>query len=98
MEIQGDNNYLQAVQQIKKAILRSRYEAAALANKELLKLYFGIGQYVSFHSRNKNWGKGAIDSISNLLQQELHGLRGFSATNIKNMRLFLKDGNLCSPF
>ncbi|MDD5149883.1 MAG: DUF1016 N-terminal domain-containing protein [Flavobacterium sp.] len=98
MEIQGGNNYLQAVQQIKTAILRSRYEAAALANKELLKLYFGIGQYVSFHSRNKNWGKGAIDSISSLLQQELHGLRGFSATNIKNMRLFYEGWEFMQPF
>lgn len=44
MEIQGGNNYLQAVQQIKTAILQSRYAAAALANKELLKLYFGIGR------------------------------------------------------
>jgi predicted nuclease of restriction endonuclease-like (RecB) superfamily len=98
MEIQGGNNYLQAVQQIKTAILRSRYEATALANKELLKLYFGIGQYVSFHSRNKNWGKGAIDSISSLLQQELQGLRGFSATNIKNMRLFYEGWAFMQPF
>lgn len=44
MQSQGENNYLQAVQQIKTAILKSRYEAAALANTELLKLYFGIGQ------------------------------------------------------
>ncbi|WP_418264005.1 PDDEXK nuclease domain-containing protein [Flavobacterium faecale] len=80
------------------AILRSRYEAAALANKELLKLYFGIGQYVSFHSRNKNWGNGAINSISNLLQQELHGVRGFSATNIKNMRLFYEGWEFMQPF
>lgn len=98
MEIQGGNNYLQAVQQIKTAILRSRYEAVALANKELLKLYFGIGQYVSFHSRNKNWGKGAIDSISSLLQQELHGLRGFSATNIRNMRIFYEEWECMKPF
>ena len=98
MEIQKDNNYLKAVQQIKTAILRSRYEAAALANKELLKLYFGIGQYVSFHSRNKNWGKGAIDSISSLLQQEFHGLRGFSATNIKNMRLFYEGWEFMQSF
>ncbi|TRX29162.1 DUF1016 domain-containing protein [Flavobacterium franklandianum] len=98
MEIQGGSNYLQAVQQIKTAILRSRYAAAALANKELLKLYFGIGQYVSFHSRNKNWGKGAIDSISNLLQQELHGLRGFSASNIKNMRAFYEEWEFMLPF
>jgi predicted nuclease of restriction endonuclease-like (RecB) superfamily len=98
MEIQGGNNYLHAVQQIKTAILRSRYDAAALANKELLKLYFGIGQYVSFHSRNKNWGKGAIDSISSLLQQELHGLRGFSATNIRNMRIFYEEWEFMQPF
>jgi predicted nuclease of restriction endonuclease-like (RecB) superfamily len=98
MEIQGDNNYLQAVQQIKTAILRSRYAAAVLANKELLKLYFGIGQYVSFHSRNKNWGKGAINSISSLLQQELHGLRGFSASNIKNMRAFYEEWEFMQSF
>jgi len=98
MKIQEGNNYVIEVQQIKKAILRSRYEAAALANAELLKLYFGIGQYVSFHSRNKNWGKGAIDSISSLLQQELHGLRGFSATNIKNMRLFYEGWEFMQPF
>lgn len=96
--MQEGNNYVIEVQQIKKAILRSRYEAAALANAELLKLYFGIGQYVSFHSRNKNWGKGAIDSISSLLQQELHGLRGFSATNIKNMRLFYEGWEFMQPF
>ena len=98
MEIQGDNNYVLAVKQIKTAILKSRYEAAALANKELLKLYFSIGQYVSFHSRNKNWGKGAIDSISSLLQQELHGLRGFSATNIRNMRIFYEEWECMQPF
>jgi hypothetical protein len=98
MEIQGDNNYVLAVKQIKTAILKSRYEAAALANKELLKLYFSIGQYVSFHSRNKNWGKGAIDSISSLLQQELQGLRGFSATNIRNMRIFYEEWECMQPF
>lgn len=95
---QESNNYLLAVQQIKTAILKSRYVAATLANKELLKLYFGIGQYVSFHSRNKNWGKGAIDTISSLLQQELHGLRGFSATNIKNMRIFYEEWEFMKSF
>lgn len=85
------NSYLSAVGEIKKAILKSRFTAASLVNKELLVLYFYIGKYVSFHTRNKNWGKGAIDQISNLLQQELTGLRGFSATNIKNMRIFFEE-------
>ena len=36
-------------------------------------------------------GQRAIDSISRQLQKELPGLRGFSATNIKNMRSFYEE-------
>ncbi len=84
-------NYFQAVQAIKIAILQSRYNAAKSLFKEMLILYFKIGKFVSFNIRNKNWGKGAIESISNLLQQELPGLRGFSARNIRNMRIFYEE-------
>ncbi len=88
--------YTSAVKEIKDTILESRYRAAKLVNKELLSLYFHIGKYVSFHTRNKNWGLGAIDIISNQLQQELPGLRGFSATNIKNMRIFYEEWDFLS--
>ena len=88
MQQQSLINFNQAIQTIKSAILQSRYRAAALANKELLSLYYGIGEFVSKNSREGTWGTGAIDLISNQLQQELPGLRGFSAANIKNMRLF----------
>lgn len=37
------------------------------------------------------WGKGAIEQISSLLQKELPGLRGFSATSIRNMRIFYEE-------
>ncbi|RNC64456.1 DUF1016 N-terminal domain-containing protein [Proteiniphilum sp. X52] len=88
MERHISMNYTDVVRQIKTAILQSRYRAAALANRELLSLYYGIGEFVSKNSREGAWGTGAIDQISNQLQQELPGLRGFSAANIKNMRLF----------
>ena len=84
------SEYTIAIHEIKDAILKSRYRAAVLANKELLRLYFTIGEYVSINTRNKNWGKGAIEIISENLQQELPGLRGFSPSNIKNMRLFFE--------
>ena len=58
--------------------------------EKLLMLYFRVGAYISANSRKCKWGSGAIDSISNRLQQELPGLRGFSATNIKSMRLFFE--------
>ena len=83
--------YAEAVRVIKGAILRSQYRAASAANKEQLSLYYGIGCYVSKNSRESFWGKGAIETISQQLQKELPGLRGFSATNIKNMRSFYEE-------
>lgn len=86
-------NYIEAVKAIKQAILQSRYKAAVLANGEMLSLYFGVGKYVSQNSRNGFWGTNAIETISNQLQNELPGLRGFSVTNIRLMRLFYESWN-----
>lgn len=83
--------YTDAVKVIKEAILRSQYRAASSVNKEQLSLYYGIGKYVSENSRNGFWGKGAIETISQQLHKELPGLRGFSASNIKNMRSFYEE-------
>lgn len=77
-----------AVQAIKTAILQSQYRAAKSVNREQLALYFGIGRYISEHSRKGYWGTGAIESISEQLQRELPGLRGFGARQLKNMRQF----------
>ncbi len=82
--------YREAVSSIKQAILHSQYRAAKLVTGELLSLYFGIGCYISRNSRKESWGTGAIDRISEQLRKELPGLRGFSATNLKNMRTFFE--------
>jgi len=82
---------LPAVKAIKTAILQSQYRAARSVNREQLSLYFGIGRYISEHSRQGYWGTGAIDRISEQLQKELPGLRGFSSTSIKKMRQFYDD-------
>jgi predicted nuclease of restriction endonuclease-like (RecB) superfamily len=88
MEERSIINYSRAIKAIKSAILQSRYRAAALANGEMLSLYFGIGKYISENSREGTWGTNAIEVISQQLQQELPGLRGFGVANIKYMRLF----------
>ena len=84
-------DYNIAVQTIKDAILRSQYQAAKLVNREMLSLYYGIGRYISSNSREGFWGTGAIRTISERLRKELPGLKGFSETNIKNMRLFYEE-------
>lgn len=85
---------IEAIKSIKSAILQSRYLAAKMANKEQLNLYFAIGKFVSENTRVGKWGTGAIDQISSQLQQELPGLRGFSATNMRNMRMFAEAWDL----
>lgn len=80
--------YSNEVDIIKTAILQSQARVVKAANQEQLALYFGIGRYVSANTRNKNWGKGAIKAISDLLRKELPGLRGFGERHLKNMRSF----------
>ena len=80
--------YQDAVKTIKQAILESQYRSAKMISGEQLSLYFGIGCYVSEHSRTDKWGTGAIESISEQLKKELPGLHGFSAESIKKMRQF----------
>lgn len=59
-----------------------------MVNHEQLSLYYGIGRYISEHSREGYWGTGAIARISKQLKAELPGLKGFSEENIKLMRCF----------
>lgn len=81
-------DYAQAVKAIKQAIVVCRYRAARQMNGEVLGLYYSIGKYISEQSRNAQWGTGAIRTISEQLQQEIPGLRGFSEGNMRKMRLF----------
>lgn len=83
-----ENKYLQAVEQIKTAILQSQYKAIRLANQEQLKLYFSIGRFISANSRSGYWGMRALGIISAQLKKEVPGLMGFSETSLKNMRKF----------
>ncbi len=84
-------NYEDAVQAIKTAILQSQYDAAKSANEKQLVLYYSIGKYISLNSRNGFWGKGAVDAISERLDKELPGLRGFSARSLRYMRTFYEE-------
>jgi hypothetical protein len=84
-------NFGGAAQIIKDAIVRFHYQAAKLVNRELLGLYYAVGRYVSLNSRGNVWGQGAIRQLSDSLQRELPGLRGFSDGAIKKMRLFYEE-------
>ena len=85
------NQYSQAAEAIKVAILQSQYEAANGVNRVQLALYYGIGKFISVKTRKGVWGTSALQSISDKLRKDLPGLRGFSATSLMKMRLFYEN-------
>ena len=86
-----EQELITAVEAIKTAILQSQYQAAKETTRVQLILYYGIGRYLSSKKGKKTWGTSVLETISSQLRKELPGLRGFSASNLKNMRLFYEN-------
>jgi predicted nuclease of restriction endonuclease-like (RecB) superfamily len=83
--------YLNVIKDLKLAIVQSRYVVARLANHELLNLYFRTGKIITDHINDNDWGSKILDKLSQDLQNELPGLRGFSTGNLKKIRVFYKE-------
>lgn len=82
------SGYIKLIKELKQEILTSRFQAAKLVNKELLLLYYRVGKIISAKVSKQSWGSKVVDTISEELQNNLPGLRGFSSTNLKYMRQF----------
>lgn len=89
--------YKPAAETIKTAILQGQYEAAKGVNRIQLAVYFGIGKFVSLNTRKGVWGTGALEAISQILRKELPGLKGYSATQLREMRLFYEAWKILDP-
>ncbi len=81
------------IKQLKQQILTSRYRVAKIANAESLELYFNVGKTLDKKFEEQKWGAKVLDGISERLQQELPGLRGFSGQNLRKMRVFYQAWN-----
>lgn len=86
-----DQEIKNSVKTIKTAILQSQYQAAKETTRVQLILYYGIGRFLSSKKGKKTWGTSVLETISSQLRKELPGLRGFSASSLKNMRLFYEN-------
>ncbi|MCD6578059.1 DUF1016 family protein [bacterium] len=76
------------IEEIKKKIYQAQYEALKKVNKELISLYWGIGESIVQRQEKYNWGKSIVENISQELQKEFSGIKGFSAANLWRIRNF----------
>ncbi len=80
-----------AVEAIKTAIMQGQYEALKDVNRVQLAVYYAIGKYLSKNTRKGVWRTGAVEAISEQLHKEMPGLRGFSVTQLYEMRKFYEE-------
>jgi predicted nuclease of restriction endonuclease-like (RecB) superfamily len=88
MNIQNNTLFKDFITEIKTKILSSQYEALKAVNKELIGLYWDIGRTILEKQEAFGWGKSIVKNISQELQKEFVGMKGFSVQNLWNMRLF----------
>ena len=86
--ITTSSEYLSFVHKIKERILSSQYQALKKVNYELIELYWSIGKDIVEKQEKFGWGKSVVKKLSEELQKEFVGIKGFSVQNLWNMRAF----------
>ncbi|MFQ4140914.1 YhcG family protein [Chlorogloeopsis sp. ULAP02] len=82
------DNYTDLLMEIKQRIRSAQYEALKAVNRELINLYWDIGQMIFTRQQEVGWGKSVVEQLAKDLQAEFPGISGFSARNIWRMRDF----------
>lgn len=77
--------------EIKAQIRQRQYQALRAANRELLELYWWMGENISRRQSEQGWGKGVVEALARDLQTEFPGRNGFSAPNLWLMRQFFNE-------
>ena len=83
-----DNNYALLLQNLKEEISHARIRAHLSVNKEMITLYWRIGNQILDRQKQEGWGTKVIDNISKDLRKEFPEMRGLSYQNISYMRQF----------
>ena len=77
-----------AFEEVYSLIVSARKRAYRAVNKELIDLYWKVGEYISYRVNEEDWGKGIVKELSSFLKREEPGLKGFSQQNLWRMKQF----------
>lgn len=80
--------YINWVRDLKAHIQQSQTRAVLAVNRELVLLYWHIGQSILEKQKKDGWGSKIIDRLANDLRSEFPEMKGFSPRNLKYMRAF----------
>lgn len=87
-KILNSAEYIEFLREVKQRIYKSQYEAMKSVNKELIDLYWNLGKMIIEKQDQFSWGKSIVENLSQDLQKEFIGIKGFSSQNLWLMRKF----------
>ncbi len=86
-----NTNYAILLQSLKTEISTARIRAHLSVNKEMISLYWRIGNQILERQKQEGWGTKVIENISKDLRKEFPEMKGLSARNLVYMQTFAKS-------
>ena len=84
-----NDDYQLLLSNIKLQLKTSQLRATVSVNRELLNMYWDVGCLIISQHKLSKWGDKLFDRLSKDLYNSFPGSKGFSKTNLKNMRAFV---------
>lgn len=91
-----DKQFSEVVEMIHQA----RYNAIKSVNAEQIKLYWGIGKYISAKLASAQWGESVVDQLAEYIQDNHPEYKGFNRRGLYRMCQFYsayRDNPIVSP-
>ncbi len=76
------------IEPIKQQIKQAQIKAALSVNKEMIALYWFLGENINIQQKNAKWGSAFIEQTSKELRESFPDVSGFSTDNIRFMLRF----------
>ena len=89
-DIVTNKAYLSFFNEIKLHIQQAQYQAMKAVNTEIINLYWEIGRSIA-EKQADGWGKSIVEQLSNDIQSEFPGIKGFGSRNIWYMVQFYTE-------
>ncbi len=84
----ADKTYLELLLEVKTKIRTAQIQAMVTVNRQLVLLYWEIGQSILERQRLANWGSKVVEQLAQDLRLEFPDMQGFSKRNLLYMRQF----------
>jgi predicted nuclease of restriction endonuclease-like (RecB) superfamily len=85
-EVSSSREYAVLLKSIRERVRSAQYAALQAVNRELVSLYWDIGQMIVERQSGSTWGRSVVEKLAADLQKEFPGIQGYSAQNLWYMR------------